>query len=53
MPGGAGVGRLMQPGLVPFTVAGHFYYNVEKPTFGADWQLRLELALLFPKAQNP
>jgi hypothetical protein len=25
------------------------YYNVETPEFGADWQLRLQLQMLFPK----
>jgi hypothetical protein len=25
------------------------YYNVEKPEFGADWQLRAQVQLMFPK----
>ena len=25
------------------------YYNVAKPTGGADWQVRAQLQLLFPK----
>jgi hypothetical protein len=25
------------------------YYNLKKPEFGADWQLRLQLQLMFPK----
>jgi hypothetical protein len=25
------------------------FYNVEKPDFGADWTLRLQLQFLFPK----
>jgi hypothetical protein len=25
------------------------FYNLEKPDFGADWQLRLQVQLLFPK----
>ena len=53
VPLGAGFGRIIKPDLIPMDVSAHYYYNVEHPTFGADWQLRLQLNLIFPKKQQP
>ncbi len=49
VPVGGGIGKITRLGKLPinFQVAG--YYNVESPRYGADWQLRLQLAMLFPK----
>jgi hypothetical protein len=49
VPVGGGIGKIMRLGKLPvnFQVAG--YYNVESPRYGADWQLRLQLQMLFPK----
>ena len=49
VPFGGGVGKIFRIGKMPLNgqIAG--YYNVEKPENGADWQLRLQLQLLFPK----
>ena len=53
IPIGAGVGRVVKPGLIPLDLSAHYYYNVEHPTFGADWQLRVQLNLIFPKEPGP
>jgi hypothetical protein len=49
VPVGGGIGKITRFGTQPvnFQVAG--YYNVETPRYGAEWQLRLQLQLLFPK----
>ncbi len=36
-------------GRQPINVQAQAFYNAEKPSLGADWQLRLQLQLLFPK----
>ena len=49
VPVGGGIGKITRFGKLPvnFQVAG--YYNVESPRYGAEWQLRLQLQMLFPK----
>jgi hypothetical protein len=49
VPFGIGVGKVTKIGRQPVNVSIQGYYNVEKPEFGADWQLRLQLQFLFPK----
>ena len=49
VPFGAGFGKIFRIGKQPINGSVHAYYNVEKPTNGADWQLRLQLQFLFPK----
>jgi hypothetical protein len=50
LPVGLGVGQIMKVGGMPVNLQASAYYNVEKPdVVGADWQLRLQMALLFPK----
>ncbi len=49
VPFGGGVGRIFRIGKQPLNAQVSAYYNVEKPTSGADWQLRLQLQMLFPK----
>jgi hypothetical protein len=39
----------MKWGKQPVNLQASAYYNVEKPKFGADWQLRLQLQLMYPK----
>jgi hypothetical protein len=50
IPVGGGVGKIFKIGKQPVNGQISAYYNVEKPTFGADWQLRLQLQFLFPKS---
>jgi hypothetical protein len=49
IPLGGGIGKIFKIGNQPVNGQISAYYNVEKPEFGADWQLRLQLQFLFPK----
>ena len=49
VPFGGGVGKIFDIGKQQVNGLVSAYYNVDKPEFGADWQLRLQLQLLFPK----
>ncbi len=49
VPFGGGVGKIFRIGKQPLNAQVSAYYNVEKPASGADWQLRLQLQMLFPK----
>ena len=49
VPFGAGFGKIFRIGKQPLNGSAHVYYNVEKPQYGADWTLRLQLQFLFPK----
>ena len=49
IPIGGGVGRVTKIGKQPVNWQISGYYNVETPRNGADWQLRIQLQLLFPK----
>ena len=49
IPFGGGFGKIQRFGKVPVNLSAQAYYNVEKPDFGADWQLRLVATMMFPK----
>jgi hypothetical protein len=51
IPIGGGVGRIIKAGKQPMNISAQAYYNVRKPENlpSGDWQLRLQLQLLFPK----
>ena len=49
VPVGIGFGRVTKFGSQPVNLSAQAYYNIEKPEFGADWQLRLQIQFLFPK----
>lgn len=49
IPIGGGIGKIFRIGKQPLNGQVSAYYNVEKPDFGPDWQLRLQLQFLFPK----
>ncbi len=49
VPVGLGVGQIFEIGKQPVNGQVAAYYNVEKPEYGADWQLRIQLQFLFPK----
>jgi hypothetical protein len=51
VPLGGGVGKIFRIGRLPVNGLAAAYYNVEKPEGAADWQLRLQLSLLFPKGK--
>jgi hypothetical protein len=49
VPFGGGIGKIFNIGKQPMNGQISAYYNVEKPEFGPDWQLRVQLQFLFPK----
>ncbi len=49
VPLGLGIGQIMRFGDQPVNLQVSAYYNVEKPDFAANWQLRLQVQFLFPK----
>jgi hypothetical protein len=49
IPLGGGIGRLFKIGKRPINTSLQAYYNIVTPDSGADWQLRIQVQLLFPK----
>lgn len=43
------MGRVFKIGKQPVNVNLQVYKNVEHPTFGAEYQMRFQIQLLFPK----
>ena len=49
IPVGGGVGRVFHWGKQAINAKMAYYYNVEKPEFGAQWDFQLTVTFLFPK----
>ncbi len=50
IPFGGGVGKIQRLGKLPVNFQLGAYWNAETPKdFGADWQLRFQMQLMFPK----
>jgi hypothetical protein len=49
VPVGGGVGKIFKFGRLPVNTQVSAYYNVERPDFAPNWQLRLQAQLMFPK----
>jgi hypothetical protein len=49
VPVGGGFGRVFKIDRQPVNMQLAGYYDVARPDAGADWQLRAQLQLLFPK----
>jgi hypothetical protein len=49
VPFGGGLGKIFSIGKQAVNGQVSAYYNVEKPDYGPDWQLRVQLQFLFPK----
>jgi hypothetical protein len=49
LPLGGGIGHIFHLGKLPVNTQLSAYYNVVKPDFGANWQLRAQVQLMFPK----
>ena len=47
VPIGGGGGRVFLVGKLPLNLSLAAYYNIVKPQYGADWQLRTQLTLIF------
>lgn len=51
IPFGAGVGKIFKLGRQPLNGSVSAYYNAVRPDGAPDWQLRAQLAFLFPKGK--
>ena len=49
VPFGGGIGKVFKIGKQPINVNAQGYYNAVKPTGWGEWQMRLQVQLLFPK----
>jgi hypothetical protein len=49
VPVGGGVGKIFHLGKLPVNTQLSAYYNVVHPDNGANWQLRFQVQLMFPK----
>jgi hypothetical protein len=49
VPVGGGVGKVFKFGKLPVNTQVGAYYNVVRPDFAPNWQIRLQAQLLFPK----
>jgi hypothetical protein len=49
VPLGLGIGKVFRFGGLPVNTQLGAYYNVVKPDDGANWQLRVQVQLMFPK----
>ncbi|MGH9765431.1 MAG: neuromedin U, partial [Blastocatellia bacterium] len=50
IPFGGGLGRIMRLGSQPVNISAQFYGNAVHPPGASSWNMRLQIALLFPKA---
>ena len=49
VPLGGGVGKIFHFGRLPVNSQLSAYYNVVAPDYGANWQIRAQVQLMFPK----
>jgi hypothetical protein len=49
VPLGGGVGKIFHLGRLPVNTQIQAYYNVAKPDFGANWEIRAQVQFMFPK----
>jgi hypothetical protein len=49
IPLGGGFGKIFRIGKQPMNASMQAFYNIERPEYGADWTLRVQLQFLFPK----
>jgi hypothetical protein len=49
VPLGGGIGKIFHLGKLPVNTTLQAYYNVVHPDNGANWQLRAQVQLMFPK----
>jgi hypothetical protein len=48
VPVGGGVGKLCKLGPLPINTSLQAYYNVERPRYASEWQLRFQVQFLLP-----
>jgi len=49
VPLGGGVGKIFHLGKLPVNTQLSSYYNVVRPEYGPDWQIRAQVQFMFPK----
>ena len=49
VPLGGGIGKIFHIGKLPVNTQLSAYYNVVYPDNGANWQIRAQVQLMFPK----
>jgi hypothetical protein len=49
VPLGGGIGHIFHLGKLPVNAQIGAYYNVERPRYAANWQVRAQVQLMFPK----
>jgi hypothetical protein len=49
VPLGGGIGKIFHLGRLPVNANIQAYYNVVKPDFGPNWQVRAQVQFMFPK----
>ena len=49
VPIGGGIGKIFHFGKLPVNTQVAAYYNVVRPDFGANWQMRAQVQFMFPK----
>ena len=49
VPLGGGIGHIFHIGKLPVNTQIAAYYNVVRPDFGPNWQIRAQVQLMFPK----
>jgi hypothetical protein len=49
VPLGGGLGKILRLGKLPVNTQVAFYFNVEHPEVGPEWQTRVQFQFLFPK----
>ena len=49
VPLGGRIGKILRLGKLPVNTQLAFYYNVEHPDVGPEWQTRFQFQFLFPK----
>jgi hypothetical protein len=47
LPIGGGAGWVFKVGKLPINLSFSAYYNIAKPTYGGDWQLRTRVTVIF------
>jgi hypothetical protein len=49
VPIGGGIGHIFHLGRLPINTQIDAYYNVVRPDFGPNWQIRAQVQFMFPK----
>lgn len=52
VPIGGGIGKMFKVGKMPLDLTAQAYYNTIKPDVASDWQLRVQLKLIFPTGKK-